>query len=34
MKMKLKELKGGIDSSTVIAEDFNTPLSAVNGATR
>ena len=34
MKKKLKELKGEIDSSTIVAEDFNTPLSVVDGSTR
>ena len=34
MKKKLKESTGEIDSSTIIAEDLNTPLSVVDGSTR
>lgn len=34
LKQKLVELKGEGDKSTIIAEDFNIPLSTVGGTTR
>lgn len=34
MKQKVTELKGEIDTSTVIFGDFNTPLSTIDGTTR
>ena len=34
MKQKLTELKGEIDSSTIIAENFNASLSTMDKTTR
>lgn len=34
MKPTVTELKGEIDSSTIVAGDVNTPLSIIDGTTR